>query len=191
FHSLIRSAFNSGVPDNFVTKTIEAPDTAFDISLRPPMFSEFAGQEKVRERLQLMVDAAKQRGDVLDHILLSGPPGLGKTTLAYIVANAMGVNIKSTSGPMIEKAGDLAGLLTTLERGDVLFIDEIHRLQPAIEEYLYPAMEDFKLDIIIDQGPSARSLRLNLPKFTLIGATTRAGMVSAPLRSRFGMTARL
>lgn len=155
------------------------------------MFSEFAGQEKVCERLEVMVQAAKGRGDVLDHILLSGPPGLGKTTLAYILANAMGVNIKSTSGPTIEKAGDLAGLLTTLERGDVLFIDEIHRLQPTIEEYLYPAMEDFKLDIIIDQGPNARSVRLNLPKFTLIGATTRSGMISAPLRSRFGMSCRL
>ena len=177
--------------DNFVTSTLDAPDTPFDISLRPPMFSEFAGQEKVCERLELMVQAAQQRGDVLDHILLSGPPGLGKTTLAYIIANAMGVNIKSTSGPTIEKAGDLAGLLTTLERGDVLFIDEIHRLQPAIEEYLYPAMEDFKLDIIIDQGPNARSVRLNLPKFTLIGATTRSGMISAPLRSRFGMSSRL
>ncbi len=177
--------------ENFVTQTIEAPDTPFDISLRPPAFAEFAGQAKIRERLELMVEAAKQRGDVLDHILLSGPPGLGKTTLAYILASAMGVNIKSTSGPMIEKAGDLAGLLTTLERGDVLFIDEIHRLQPAIEEYLYPAMEDYKLDIIIDQGPSARSVRLNLPKFTLIGATTRAGMISAPLRSRFGMMSRL
>jgi len=176
---------------NFVTTTIEAPDTPFDVSLRPPVFSEFAGQAKVRERLELMVAAAKQRGDVLDHVLLSGPPGLGKTTLAYILATAMGVNIKNTSGPTIEKAGDLAGLLTTLERGDVLFIDEIHRLQPAIEEYLYPAMEDFKLDIIIDQGPSARSVRLNLPKFTLIGATTRAGMISSPLRSRFGMTSRL
>ena len=179
------------VADNFVTSTLDAPDTPFDISLRPPMFSEFAGQEKVCERLELMVQAAQQRGDVLDHILLSGPPGLGKTTLAYIIANAMGVNIKSTSGPTIEKAGDLAGLLTTLERGDVLFIDEIHRLQPAIEEYLYPAMEDFKLDIIIDQGPNARSVRLNLPKFTLIGATTRSGMISAPLRSRFGMSSRL
>lgn len=177
--------------DNFIAQTIEGPDTPFDISLRPPMFSEFAGQEKVCERLELMVEAAKQRGDVLDHLLLSGPPGLGKTTLAYIMANAMGVNIKNTSGPMIEKAGDLAGILTTLERGDILFIDEIHRLQPAIEEYLYPAMEDYKLDIIIDQGPSARSVRLNLPKFTLIGATTRAGMISAPLRSRFGMTNRL
>ncbi len=155
------------------------------------MFDEFAGQDKVCQRLELMVEAAQQRNDVLEHILLSGPPGLGKTTLAYILATAMKVNIKSTSGPTIEKAGDLAGLLTTLERGDVLFIDEIHRLSPAIEEYLYPAMEDFKLDIIIDQGPNARSVRLNLPKFTLIGATTRAGMISAPLRSRFGMTCRL
>lgn len=169
----------------------DAPDTPFDVSLRPPMFSEFAGQEKVCQRLELMVQAAKQRADVLDHILLSGPPGLGKTTLAHIVANSMGVNIKNTSGPTIEKAGDLAGLLTGLERGDVLFIDEIHRLAPAIEEYLYPAMEDFRLDIIIDQGPNARSLRLNLPKFTLLGATTRSGMISAPLRSRFGMNCRL
>ena len=166
-------------------------DTAFEISLRPPAFNEFTGQVKVRERLELMVEAAKKRGDVLEHILLSGPSGLGKTTLAHIIANAMGVNIKNTSGPVVEKAGELAGLLTSLEKGDVLFIDEIHRLQPAIEEYLYPAMEDYRLDIIIDQGPQARSLRLNLPKFTLVGATTRAGMVSAPLRSRFGMTARL
>ena len=177
--------------ENFINKTANSPDTPFDVSLRPPMFSEFAGQEKVRERLELMVEAATQRGDVLEHILISGPPGLGKTTLAYIIANSMGVSVKNSSGPMIEKAGDLAGLLTTLERGDVLFIDEIHRLQPAIEEYLYPAMEDYKLDIIIDQGPNARSVRLNLPKFTLIGATTRAGMISAPLRSRFGMTSRL
>lgn len=169
----------------------DAPDTPYDVSLRPPIFGEFAGQEKVCQRLELMVLAAQQRGDVLDHILLSGPPGLGKTTLAYIVANASGSNIKNTSGPTIEKAGDLAGLLTGLERGDVLFIDEIHRMSPAIEEYLYPAMEDFRLDIIIDQGPNARSLRLNLPKFTLIGATTRSGMISAPLRSRFGMNCRL
>ena len=169
----------------------DPPDTPFDISLRPPAFGEFAGQPKVRERIELLVAAATQRGDVLEHILLSGPPGLGKTTLAYIIANAMGVNIKSTSGPVIEKAGDLAGLLTTLERGDVLFIDEIHRLQATIEEYLYPAMEDYKLDIIIDGGPNARSVRLNLPRFTLIGATTRSGMLSAPLRSRFGMDARL
>ena len=176
---------------SYAREAAEAPDTPFDVSLRPPVFSEFSGQAKVRERLELMVAAAKGRGDVLDHILLSGPPGLGKTTLAYIVAHAMGVNIKSTSGPMIEKAGDLAGLLTTIERGDILFIDEIHRLQPAIEEYLYPAMEDYKLDIIIDQGPNARSVRLNLPKFTLMGATTRSGMISSPLRSRFGMSSRL
>ena len=153
--------------ENFYQETIQSPKSPFDLSLRPPLFSEFQGQARVKERLELMVAAAKQRGDVLEHILLSGPPGLGKTSLAFILANSMGVNMKSTSGPMIEKAGDLAGLLTTLERGDILFIDEIHRLQPAIEEYLYPAMEDFRLDIIIDQGPNARSVRLNLPKFTL------------------------
>src|SRR6476619_7977744 len=160
------------------------PDAAFEVSLRPPMFSEFTGQRKVCERLELLVAAAKKRRDVLQHILLIGPPGLGTTTLANIIARELDVNIKNTSGPTIEKAGDLAGLLTTLERGDVLFIDEIHRLQPAIEEYLYPAMEDYKLDILIDQGPNARSVRLNLAKFTLVGATTRSGMISAPLRSR-------
>lgn len=169
----------------------DSPDTPFDVSLRPPLFEEFAGQEKTSERLKLLVEAARARGESLQHILLSGPPGLGKTTLAYIIGNAMEVDVKSTSGPMIEKAGDLAGLLTNIGKGGVLFIDEIHRLQPAIEEYLYPAMEDFKLDIVIDQGPSARSVRLNLAKFTLIGATTRAGMISAPLRSRFGMNCRL
>jgi Holliday junction DNA helicase RuvB len=179
------------VSDSFFKNSAETPEPAFDVSLRPPLFSEFAGQAPVCSRLQVMVDAALQREDVIDHILLSGPPGLGKTTLAHILANAMGGKIKVTSGPMIEKAGDLAGLLTTLERGDLLFIDEIHRLQPAIEEYLYPAMEDYKLDIIIDQGPNARSIRLNLPKFTLVGATTRAGMISSPLRSRFGMNCRL
>lgn len=166
-------------------------DSAFEVSLRPPLFEEFAGQGKTVERLQVMVEAAKQRGDTLQHILLSGPPGLGKTTLAYIIGNAMGAEVRTTSGPMIEKAGDLAGLLTNIERGGVLFIDEIHRLQPAIEEYLYPAMEDFKLDIVIDQGPSARTVRLNLAPFTLVGATTRSGMISDPLRSRFGMNCRL
>lgn len=169
----------------------ETADPVFEVSLRPPLFAEFQGQPKTVERLELMVEAAKARGDVLQHILLSGPPGLGKTTLAFILGNAMDTEVKSTSGPMIEKAGDLAGLLTTMERGGILFIDEIHRLQPAIEEYLYPAMEDFKLDIVIDQGPSARSVRLNLAKFTLVGATTRSGMISSPLRSRFGMNCRL
>ena len=177
--------------ENFYQETSEAPETPFDISLRPPDFSEFCGQEKVKERLVLMVQAAKQRGDALEHILLSGPPGLGKTTLANIVATAVGSNIHTTSGPQIEKAGDLAGILTNLQKGDVLFIDEIHRLHPAIEEYLYPAMEDYRLDIIIDSGPSARSIQLNLPKFTLVGATTRAGMLTAPLRSRFGLVNRL
>src|SRR5262249_29900900 len=145
------------------------PDPAFEISLRPPAFSEFNGQLKVRERLELMVEAAKNAADALRNIPLRGPPGSARPTLPHFIANAMGVNIKNTSGSVIEKAGELAGLLTSLEKGDVLFIDEIHRLQPAIEEYLYPAMEDYRLDIIIDQGPQARSLRLNLPKFTLVG----------------------
>ena len=176
--------------ESFYTRTTEAPSSAFDLSLRPPAFSEFCGQEKIKDRLMLMVEAARQRDDVLDHILLSGPPGLGKTTLANIIANAVGCRIHTTSGPQIEKAGDLAGVLTNLEKGDILFIDEIHRLHPAIEEYLYPAMEDFRLDIIIDQGPNARSIQLNLPKFTLVGATTRAGMLTSPLRSRFGLVNR-
>lgn len=177
--------------DSLYTRMTEAPASNYDVSLRPPVFSEFCGQEKVKERLLLMVQAARMRGDVLDHVLLSGPPGLGKTTLANIIANAVGHKLHTTSGPQIEKAGDLAGILTNVEKGDVLFIDEIHRLHPAIEEYLYPAMEDFRLDIIIDQGPSARSIQLNLPKFTLVGATTRAGMLTGPLRSRFGLVNRL
>lgn len=164
---------------------------AFDNSLRPTMFEEFYGQEKVRDRLMLAVEAAKGRHESLDHVLLSGPPGLGKTTLAMILGEAMGVHVKATSGPVIDKPADLAGLLTSLEPGDILFIDEIHRMQRTVEEYLYSAMEDFVIDIMIDQGPNARSVRLELPRFTLVGATTRSGLISAPLRSRFGLQSRL
>ncbi|HEU5070551.1 MAG TPA: Holliday junction branch migration DNA helicase RuvB [Verrucomicrobiae bacterium] len=174
-----------------ISDVLAKPDTALEMTLRPSVFSDFTGQPKVKERLEITVAAARQRGEALDHVLLSGPPGLGKTTLANILAKAMGTNLKATSGPTIEKAADLAGLLTNLEEGDVLFIDEIHRLQKTIEEYLYPAMEDFKLDIIIDQGPNARSVRLNLPRFTLIGATTRSGLLTAPLLTRFPVRERL
>ena len=171
--------------------SLNAPDQDFELKLRPTRFTDFAGQPRVLERLELAVEAARQRGDVLDHVLLSGPPGLGKTTLAYILAEEMGSNVRVTSGPVIDKAGDLAGLLTSLERGDILFIDEIHRMQKTVEEYLYSAMEDFVLDIMIDQGPNARSVRLDIPHFTLVGATTRRGLISAPLRSRFGLNNRL
>jgi Holliday junction DNA helicase RuvB len=174
-----------------ISDVLAKPDVALEMTLRPSLFSDFTGQAKVKERLEITVAAARQRNEALDHVLLSGPPGLGKTTLATIIAKAMGSNLKCTSGPTIEKAGDLAGLLTNLEEGDVLFIDEIHRLQKTIEEYLYPAMEDFKLDIIIDQGPNARSVRLNLPRFTLIGATTRSGLLTAPLLTRFPVRERL
>jgi Holliday junction DNA helicase RuvB len=175
----------------FVEKALKDKDPQLDLTLRPAEFADFIGQEKVKERLGIFIRAARERGEALEHAIFSAPTGLGKTTLAYLIAKAMGSNIKATSGPVIEKAGDLAGLLTNLENGDILFIDEIHRLSKVIEEYLYPAMEDFTLDIIIDQGPNARSVRLNLARFTLLGATTRSGLISAPLRSRFGMAIRL
>jgi Holliday junction DNA helicase RuvB len=166
-------------------------DLSFELGLRPTSFSEYVGQSTVTERLQLMVEAARGREEALDHVLLSGPPGLGKTTLAYILGEQMGVQVRTTSGPAVDKAGDLAGLLTGLEQGDILFIDEIHRIPRAVEEYLYSAMEDYVIDILIDQGPNARSVRLNLPRFTLVGATTRTGLLSAPFRSRFSMNNRL
>ena len=159
--------------------------------LRPADFSNFAGQKKIVENIKIFVAAAKQRGEALDHVLIHGPPGLGKTTLSYIIANELKVKIKVSSGPVVEKAGDLAGLLTNLEENDILFIDEIHRLSPVVEEYLYSAMEDYRIDIMIETGPNARSVQINLNPFTLIGATTRSGLLTAPLRSRFGINARL
>jgi Holliday junction DNA helicase RuvB len=163
----------------------------FEQTLRPARFGDFIGQQKITDNLKVFVNAAKKRNEGLDHVLLTGPPGLGKTTLAYILANEMGVRIKVTSGPVLEKPGDLAGLLTNLEEKSVLFIDEIHRLSPVVEEYLYSAMEDYKLDIMIDTGPNARSVQIKLPQYTLIGATTRAGLLTAPLRDRFGIKSRL
>ncbi len=159
--------------------------------LRPKTFDDFTGQEKIIDNLKVFVQAAAQRGDALDHVLLHGPPGLGKTTLSYIIAQELGANIRTTSGPVLEKSGDLAGLLTNLEKGDVLFIDEIHRLSPVVEEFLYSAMEDYKIDIMIDSGPNARSIQLEINPFTLIGATTRSGLLTSPLRARFGINARL
>ncbi len=172
---------------NIRNEALTDDESQFDASLRPAQLSEYIGQTKVKENLRVFMKAALKRREALDHILLTGPPGVGKTTLSNIVANEMGATLKSTSGPIIEKAGDLAAILTNLEEGDVLFIDEIHRLNPAIEEILYPAMEDYNIDIMIGQGTAARSIKLELPKFTLVGATTRPGMITAPLRGRFGI----
>lgn len=177
--------------DRLITAETTNDDGSFELSLRPKILAEYIGQNKSKENLKVFIGAARGRGESLDHVLFYGPPGLGKTTLAHIIAAEMGVSIKSTSGPVIEKPGDLAAVLTNLEPGDVLFIDEIHRLSPVVEEILYPAMEDYQLDIMIGQGPSARTIKLDIPRFTLVGATTRAGLLSSPLRDRFGVLIRL
>ncbi|MGM1050554.1 MAG: Holliday junction branch migration DNA helicase RuvB [Bacillota bacterium] len=177
--------------DRIITANLMMEDQAVELSLRPRYLAEYIGQNQVKENLHIYIEAAKMRKEALDHVLLYGPPGLGKTTLANIIANELGVSLRTTSGPAIERPGDLAALLTNLQEGDVLFIDEIHRLHRTVEEVMYPAMEDFALDIMIGKGPSARSVRLDLPPFTLIGATTRAGLLSAPLRDRFGVVSRL
>jgi Holliday junction DNA helicase RuvB len=179
-------------PERIVAASPSSPnEEAIERALRPATLAEYVGQPKVREQLGIIIEAARKRGEALDHLLLFGPPGLGKTTLAHIVAREMGVNLRVTSGPVLERPGDLAALLTNLEKNDVLFIDEIHRLSPVVEEILYPALEDFQIDIMIGEGPAARSIKLDLPPFTLVGATTRAGMLTNPLRDRFGIVARL
>lgn len=179
------------IQSSFSQEAAATEDLIFEVPLRPQSLADFAGQDQVRDRLEVLIGAAKMRGEYLGHCLFSGPPGLGKTTLANILAKSMGTNLVVTSGPVIEKPGDLAGLLTNLKKGDILFIDEIHRLNRTIEEYLYPAMEDFKLDLMIDSGPNARSVQVGLEKFTLVAATTRVGLLSAPLRSRFAFSTRL
>ncbi|MBQ1394150.1 MAG: Holliday junction branch migration DNA helicase RuvB, partial [Lachnospiraceae bacterium] len=182
------------MPDNkkrIINTELKMEEISFENNLRPKLLKDYIGQEKAKENLKVFIDAAKMRGEPLDHTLFYGPPGLGKTTLSGIIANEMGVNLKITSGPAIEKPGDIAAILNNLGEGDVLFIDEIHRLNRQVEEVLYPAMEDYAIDIMIGKGASARSIRIDLPKFTLVGATTRAGMLSAPLRDRFGLISKL
>ena len=184
-------SFSEDAQQEVVTSSRVLPEDSGEGSLRPRLLKDYTGQEKAKENLQVCIDAARLRGEPLDHVLLYGPPGLGKTTMAAVIANEMGVNMRITSGPAIEKAGDLAALLTNLQENDILFVDEIHRLNRAVEEILYPAMEDYAIDIIIGKGPSSNSIRLDLPRFTLIGATTRAGQLTAPLRDRFGVNLRL